>query len=200
MIKYLVTKDYVRKELEDWSMNEIIDTYKVELFDEQADKDAGIEDYTDAEKRVALSKDGYQPAIIANMNENRVNHLFAELLKEEAAAKAEEATDYPTAKEAKDYLADREYGNAMLEYMTDHRAFELYFIEKEEEAAETEEENNEIDQATVSEIRAEIISMLVDDKVISAEKLVMMSDENLVKFCEEVYGDGILDQIIVETK
>lgn len=201
MIAYLVSKDYIGRELEDWSINEIVDTYKTELFDEQADANAGIIDYSYGQKRKALVKDGYNAISVGNMTDQRVDYLFSTIAYPEIETEEDDEENL-TASMAKAYLRERDYGPAMLEYMTDHRAFELYYEEKNNEELEKQENERELtnEQAAINEIRSEIISMLVDDKIISAEKLVMMSDENLVKFCEEVYGAGIMDEIVIVKK
>ena len=104
----------------------------------------------------------------------------------------EEKENEPTLREKRDKIAEAGVPRQKVNSMTIDE-IEKFYIKMMEVKAEQEDDK---DQIMINEIRGEIISMLVDDKIISEDKLMNMPDEDLVKFCEEVYGKGILEEII----
>jgi hypothetical protein len=90
------------------------------------------------------------------------------------------------------FLIEQGYESTYIHICTDAKLIQLV---KEEEMPEYVFDQEEETRET---LRIEIISMLVGDNIISEEKLEMMSDENLLKFVEEIYGEGIVEDNFIK--
>ncbi len=92
-----------------------------------------------------------------------------------------------------DYLVEKGYRRHEMKEWNISEIADTYNLELEDAQADINAGITDI--TAVAELRQEIIDLIVDDQITSREKLMMMSDENLVKFSEEIYGKGIIEEI-----